>query len=359
MTNILQVVTDTDRRGAQVFACDLHAALEERGHQVSTMALAPGDVGGLDIPVLGPQRLAASTLRALHGEARRHQVVVAHGSTTLPACALALIGTRAPFVYRQISDSLFWASSLRRRVRVRAGLMRAARVVALWQGSARTLHQSFGVPDAKVRVVANGVPPGRFPLRDPAVIAERRTMFSLRRDAPTAVYAGALVPEKGVDTVLEALAQVPDLQLLIAGDGPERRRLEALAIQNAPGRVVFAGVLDDVASAYVAGDFVVLASRGGDSMPAALIEAGLMGIPAVSTAVEAIPEIVVDGETGFLATSASPKPFGAAMRRMVDDLDGARRMGDAARGHCLERYSIDRVAVAWENVIAELLPKAA
>jgi glycosyltransferase involved in cell wall biosynthesis len=300
-----------------------------------------------------------STLRSLRREARRYQVVVAHGSTTLPACALALFGTRVPFVYRQISDSLFWAPSFPRRLRVRAGLARAARIVALWPGSARTLHQSFGVPDRKVRLVANGVPPDRFPPRDPAIVDDGRTRFSLRPDVPVAVYAGALVPEKGVDIVIEALAGVPKLQLLVAGDGPERERLESLVNTNAPGRVVFAGVLDDVASAYDVADFVVLASRGGDSMPAALIEAGLMGIPAVSTDVEAIPEIVVDGVTGVVAGSASIEAFRVAMQTMVDDPDRSRRMGVAARDHCLERYSIDRVALAWEDVLAQVVLEVA
>src|SRR4051812_300012 len=121
MNEILQVVTDDDRRGAQVFACDLHDALERREHVVTTVALAPGVVGGLDLPVLGSKRLAYGTLRALRRLADRHEVVIAHGSSTLPACALGLAASRTPFVYRQISDSLFWAPSRARRLRVRAG----------------------------------------------------------------------------------------------------------------------------------------------------------------------------------------------------------------------------------------------
>src|SRR4051794_10190147 len=134
MTEILQVVTDTDRRGAQVFAEDLHAALVRRGHGVTTVALAPGVVGGLDLEALGPRRRSVQTLRELRCAARRHEAVLAHGSTTLPMCALALVGTSVPFAYRQISDSLFWAPDRLRRLRVRIGLARAARVVALWTG---------------------------------------------------------------------------------------------------------------------------------------------------------------------------------------------------------------------------------
>ena len=156
---ILQVVTDTDRRGAQVFATDLHDALVRRGRQVKTVALAPGVVGGLELPTLGPTRKHPSTINALRTACREVDVVVAHGSTTLPLCALVRPLTGTPFVYRQISESTFWAGSAARRLRVRAALSAASRVVALWSGSADTLHDTFGVVRHKIRVVPNGVPP--------------------------------------------------------------------------------------------------------------------------------------------------------------------------------------------------------
>src|SRR5215469_13707106 len=135
VATVLQVITDTDRRGAQVFAMDLHAALTRRGDRVRTVALAPGRTGGLDVPVLGRRRLSLGTLRRLTTEARSAQVLVAHGSTTLPACAVVSAFSRTPFVYRQISDSLYWARSAGRRWRVRVELTRAARTVALWPGA--------------------------------------------------------------------------------------------------------------------------------------------------------------------------------------------------------------------------------
>src|SRR5689334_23828189 len=98
---VLQVITDTDRRGAQKFAVDLNDALDKRHVQVETVALERGsDHRGFDVPVLGPSRTAAATLRALRAHMSRSSVVVGHGSTTLYACALASVGTGVPFVYR-------------------------------------------------------------------------------------------------------------------------------------------------------------------------------------------------------------------------------------------------------------------
>ncbi len=349
--HILQVVTDTDRRGAQVFATDLHAAFERRGREVRTIALAPGAVGGLELPVIGEQRLAPRTLLALRHEISGAGVVIAHGSSTLPACAVATLGLRVPFVYRQISDSTFWAPTALRRARVRVGLSRAAAIVALWSGSARTLTERFGVRADKITVIPNGVPPERFP---PVGADDRRSSriaLGLDSSRPTVVYAGALVIEKGVDLAIDALADFEAAQLLVAGDGPERARLEQLAERRAPGRVTFAGSLADVTMAYAAADVVVLPSRGGDSMPAALIEAGMMGIPAVSTPVEGIPDIVVDGITGTLVPIGDPHALGLALAKILSDRNRARALGIAAAEHCLRYFAIDEVTRQWSAVL--------
>src|SRR5688500_4571606 len=101
---VLQVVTDRERRGGQVFATDLAPALERLGVVVRTVALADGRRPQLEIDVLGGKAKRLSTVRALRRVAKDYDVVVAHGSTTLVVCAIGLLGTGVPFVYRQISD---------------------------------------------------------------------------------------------------------------------------------------------------------------------------------------------------------------------------------------------------------------
>ena len=194
-----------------------------------------------------------------------------HGSTTLPACAIAGAGLRTPFVYRQISDSRFWAPTAARRLRVRLGLQRATHVVALWGGSAETLRAWLHVPAHRVTVIPNGVPTAPFLAVPPA------GAFSGR--GPVLLYAGALAPEKGVETAVRAMALLPDATLLVAGDGPDRAWLEELSCHVAPGRVEFLGPVESIAPVYARAEVVVLPSRGGDSMPAVLIEAGWRRTP--------------------------------------------------------------------------------
>jgi glycosyltransferase involved in cell wall biosynthesis len=347
---ILQVVTDDDRRGAQVFAGDLEQELSCLGHRVNTVGLSPGVVGGLDVDVLGPRRMHASTLLSLRRLMTTADVVVAHGSTTLPACAVASLGTRVPFVYRQISDSLFWANTLTRRLRVRWALARAARVVALWDGAADTLKQHFGVPSGRIDCIANGVAAERFPFVAANHKPAARRELGLSPSGAVVAYVGALTGEKGVDTAVEALSDLSNVTLLIVGAGPERARLEERAGAY-PKRVIFIGSVDQPQTAYAAADVVVLPSRGGDSMPATLIEAGLTGRPVVSTPVAGIPKIVQDNVTGFIVPQDDACALAAAVRKLLGSDRLSIAFSYAARRRCIENYSIKNIAPEWARTI--------
>jgi glycosyltransferase involved in cell wall biosynthesis len=295
------------------------------------------------------------TLRRLRKEARRADAVIAHGSTTLWACAAVRLVSGTPFAYRQISDSTFWAPTRARRLRVRAGLRLAARVVALWSGSAATLHRQFGVDDAKVRVIPNGVPADRVAPVDRLAAPTTRRTLGLQPAAPTVLSLGALVPEKGVDLTIRAVGGLRGVQLLVVGDGPQRAHLERLAASVAPGRVVFTGSVADPNTAFTAADVVSLPSRGGDSMPAVLIEAGLAGLPVVSTPIQGIVDIVEPGVTGALVTPDSVEELRIELDRVLGDPALAARRGDAARERCIEHFTIDAVGAAWARVVDELV----
>lgn len=350
---ILHVVTDTDRRGSQVFGTDLADALIRRGHTCRAVALAPGTSGrGLDVPVLGPTRLGPATLRALRGQLSGWDVVIAHGSSTLPACVLAGAGRRFRLVYRQISDTLFWAGTVRKRLRVRFLLGRCQGVFALADSSAQVLIDHFGVAPAKLRIVPNGVPTGRFT----GVVHDRRAAraeIGVDTEAPLALYVGALVPEKGVDLLIEAATMLPGWKIVVVGDGPERHRLRDLAARRAPaGAVDFLGAMASPVAAYEAADVVVLPSRGGDSMPGVLIEAGMLGVPAVATPIGATADVVLDGRTGRIV----PVGDAAELARGVTEVFAqAARFGEEARRHCLEHFDLEVVADAWEQALLQLV----
>jgi len=339
---VLQVVTSTDRRGAETSAIELAGALERRGLAVRTVALAPGASGGLEVPALGRSALGVHALRALRREAQRAGVVVAHGSRTLPACAIALLGTRVPFVYRNIGDPRFWAASPLRRARTRAFLARARAVVALTAESSSILSDRYGVAPARVTVIPNGVASARHRPADSSARAAARAALGLPNGVPVVAVIGALRPEKDVGLAIDAVACVEGAHLLVVGDGPERLAAEASAQRVAPGRVHFTGSLADPGPAFDAADVVALTSRT-EGVPAVLVEAGLRAIPVVTTDVGFVRDVVAHGVTGLVVTQREPIALSVAIRRALASPD----LGVAARRRCAERFDLEPVADAW------------
>lgn len=349
---VLHVITDRDRRGAQVFAGDLAAGLSKLGVDNTVVALAPGEHGDL-LPVqcLGPGRRSVRTLMELRRRARSCDVVVAHGSATLLACSVALVGMSVPFVYRQISDPVHWAGTWSRRLRVAMFLRRATEIVALSTSAAQVLRKHYWLRAGSIRVIPNAVPSVPFGPATPAQRNAGRERFRLPLDVPVALCMCALAPEKGVDLVINAMGGLAPSHLLIVGDGPERTRLESLARQVAPGRVVFTGSIEEAPPALHAADLIVLSSRGGDSMPAALIEAGLCAVPAVSTPVGAITEVVIHEVTGLIVAIDDQVGLTHSMKRLLDDTDERGTFGFAARDRCGSMFTIEATAPEWLEVL--------
>jgi glycosyltransferase involved in cell wall biosynthesis len=348
--HVLQVIATTDRRGAEVFAIELGDVLRARGASVDTVALAVGVVGGIDVPVLGARPMALSTLRALRRMAKHYDVFIAHGSTTLPACAVSLIGARVLFVYRNIGDPRYWSSTHLRRLRVRTGLRRAAHVVAIAEPARELLIARYGVRRDRCSVIPTAADPERFIPASPADRSAARRELGLPENAMVAATVGALSPEKNVAATIAGLPRRADWHLLVAGDGRERTALEARARCDAPGRVHFLGNVADPCMVYRAADVVVLTSHT-EGLPAVLIEAGLSGLPVVTTDVGFVREIVRDGVTGVVVPAGDANALGAALTRAFAR---RREWGARARRDCVDRFGLGKVAADWDDVLQRL-----
>jgi glycosyltransferase involved in cell wall biosynthesis len=348
---VLQVITDRDRRGAQVFAVDLAPGLEALGCEVTTVALAAGTRGdSLPVEVLGPSQRSWRTFRALRGAAKQHDLVIAHGSSTLLACAVALVGTGIPFVYRQISDPLVWAGTLLRRIRVALLLRRASCVVALTDGLATVVRRHYRLSAERVRVIPNAVPGSRFRPPSPHERAGARAELGAPQGRLLVAAVGSLSPEKGFDLAIEAVAELADVSLVIAGAGPERQSLEQRAERCAPGRVVFLGQVPDSVHLYWAADVVLVPSRT-EAMPAVVIEAGLCGVPLVATDVGSIREVLGDGEGSRIVAANDPGALTVALAAALRDHSAERLKAENVERRLRSRYTIEVASLAWLDVI--------
>jgi glycosyltransferase involved in cell wall biosynthesis len=345
---ILQVIAATHRRGAEIYAVDLRDELRRRGRSMELVALRPGQgPSTLDVATLSDTRFGG--LRRLRGLARASRGVLAHGSDTLPATVIATLGTDVPFVYRSIGDPAFWSARRSRRLPVGAQLRRAAAVAVTNQGAADTLLRAYGLTPERVRVIPNGRPLDRFP--SPTIDERRRARDRLLGGlaGPVVGFLGALSHEKGPDRAIQAVAQLPDTHLLVAGDGALRPMLEAYAEAIAPGRIHFIGTVADPRELLLAVDAVVVPSRS-EGFPGVAIEAGLTAVPVVATAVGAIPEVVIDGTTGFVVGSGRPGDLADALRAAAARHDD---LGRAARAECVGRYDLRSIADQWDALLDE------
>src|SRR5213083_1575653 len=171
---------------------------------------------------------------------------------------------------------------------------------------------------------------------EPGLFADGRAHPHAR---PYVAAVGRLVPQKGFDVLLEAFARLdaPEVDLLIAGDGPERRRLEALRARlGLAARVHLLGAVDRaaVASLYRGARLVVCPSRW-EGLPLVCLGAMASGRAVVASRVDGIPDAVGDGETGLLVPPEDPVALAGALRALLED--GPRRERLGARGRALVR----------------------
>jgi len=342
------VLSSNQRRGAETFGYELHSALRERGVRSEICCLEPGE-GGSRLPVtaLANSRFSLAGLRALRRRARQARAVVAHGSNTLLACGAGLVGTGVPFVYISIGDPRYWAGTPLRRTRARWLIRRAAAVVAISPSAYEVLIQHYGLDPRQVRVIPNGRSAATFAPADSRQRAAARKQLGLPATADLVAAVGALSPEKRIDDAIAAVAMLPDVSLVVAGDGPERTALEALARRVAHDRVYFLGATDGAATVLAAADVLVLSSTS-EGVPGVLIEAGLSGLPAVATDVGWVRDVVRPGGTGLLVPPARPDLLASALRSA---LTGRQALGSAAREHCLATFDMAAVTDEWQCVL--------
>jgi glycosyltransferase involved in cell wall biosynthesis len=347
---VVGFVNTTDRRGAEVFAHTVLQQLAEQGADGELWAISPGTGSQrLDIDHLGGNRFDPRVVRRARELVRSADVAVAFGGNALQLAALATAGTDVPFAYRQIGDPSFWGRVRLADVRIGRPMRQAAAVVALWEGAGADLIARYQLDPAQVRVIPNARDGARF---EPVGAAERAAaQESLGLDPGTTVaYLGALSWEKRPADAIRAIAPLPDVQLVLAGDGPLRMELEDLAAEAAPGRVRLTGVVSDARTVLHAADVLVCTSAT-EGMAGCLLEAGLCGVPVVATRVGAAEEVVEDGVTGVLVDVDDPIAVAQGIMRALDQREA---MAVAARARTVERYSFEHVTPAWGSLLVEL-----
>jgi glycosyltransferase involved in cell wall biosynthesis len=221
------------------------------------------------------------------------------------------------------------------------------RYVAVSRDVADELVARFHYPAAKVEVVYNAVRPERFEGPPPAGLREQ---LGLGRGLPVVLTCARLDEQKGHDVLLRAAAQLPDVAFALAGEGPERSRLEALAGElGIADRVLFLGYRTDIPQLLAACDVFALPSLyEGSSL--AVLEAMAARRAVVSSAIGGTDELIDDGEDGILVAPGEVAPLVAALGRLLADGERRELLGRRAR----ERVEADFTPAAMRGRIVAI-----
>jgi glycosyltransferase involved in cell wall biosynthesis len=223
-------------------------------------------------------------------------------------------------------------------------LLRGAKRLDSYQCiSLRTVKimEDAGFSTERLHLVPNAVDLARF---KPPVVRNQ--------DVFRAVFVGRHVPVKGLDVLLKAwaLAELPaKAQLTLAGDGPERDRLIALAKDlGIEGSVKFPGMVQDVPALLSENNLYVQASHQ-EGLPNAVLEAMSTALPVVATRVSGHEDIITDGETGFLVPPNDSLALSMVLSRLAHQQELRMEMGGTARKYVEKKFST--------SVITESLAK--
>jgi glycosyltransferase involved in cell wall biosynthesis len=189
--------------------------------------------------------------------------------------------------------------------------------------------------------------------------AETRKLMGVPQDAFVVGWVGRMTGVKNTDDVLAAIRLLHDREvdayLCMVGDGPDRDGLERRAHElGITRRCLFLGYQEEVARFYAACDTIILPSVN-EGTPVSAIESLAAGRPVVATRVGGVPDVVDDGEDGFLVEPGSTKELADRLEQLARDPELRERMGEHGRARMIDRYAVQRLVDDIDQLYQSLL----
>lgn len=217
--------------------------------------------------------------------------------------------------------------------------------------------------DKKMITIPLGLELDRFQQQVPALAGRFRERLGIPEDVPVVSHVARMVPIKRHDVFLRAIRRVwdqfPEARFVLVGDGEMRPQLERLAEElDLDDRLVWAGFVREQELIYADTDLLVLTSDN-EGLPVAVIEALASGRPVISTRVGGVPELIDEGETGYIVPPGNPEALADALVDALSDMDRLRRMGQKGQQKTLEKYNSHRLVHDIDRLYQSLLKKRA
>ena len=372
--------------GGSIYWAELSRWLMRRGHQVNMLAGVPRgttsgwgttvrlvsvrrNLRGRSLPaLLSRLSFAVRAVPSVRAYAEQWEPDIIH--TVPPVASQAALragqATGIPVVASVLSHvETQWR--VLERDRLRAALFRRlehwaidqpfSRIICLTQHSRRVLLRE-GIPVERLVYVPHAIDTKRF---GPGALPTVRVQLRLARDVFAVGYAGALTPDKGVDRLIRAFARLEQhqgLQLLIAGDGPERGRLQRLVCKLKLRNVRFLGALDYQAMpGFMASLDLYVSPSLTETLPTTVLEALGTGTPVMATGVGGTAGFL-QNRLGIVLRDPRVETIAESIDQWLDCRDELRQMGISGQRHVLLEHSWDKTGPLVEDVYQQCLPTA-
>lgn len=352
--------------GAEVLVARIARRLSNRYRFVFACLDELGPLGeqlrddGFVVDVLGRNSgLDLGCARRLSRFLRSHGVEVLHAHQYTP-----FFYALASRVFRSYPPVLFtehgrWHPDYPRRKRIvfnRIFLRRHDHVIGVGEAVRQALINNEGISAERVKVIYNGVNSTEF-VGGGRSDARRALGIGDRDDV--VIQVARLDALKDHFTALRAIERLtaarPTLQLLLVGEGPERRAIEAeIDRRGLQNHVRLLGLRSDVAQLLTAADAFLLSSVS-EGIPVTVIEAMLAELPVVSTRVGGVDEVVKSEVTGLMAAAGDDATLAEALDRLLSNESLRRQMGQAGRQRATELFSEQQMHESYAQLYREML----
>ncbi len=335
---IVQYITPSRMGGAETYFLTLCEFLAKRGHRVIIVTKRDCQL-----------RIEAEKLRPLGVEVHGWHTRGKFDARTLFRLVQLLKRERADLLNTHLTTASWngaWAGKLTGvpcaawvHGRDRKTWFQWADKLLAVAGSVREFLIEQGVAPKKIELLYFGVDLTRFTPFDDSQKREAKASFQLSPDARTVGVVASLIERKGHRFLLDALAGLPDdVEVLLAGEGPLEGELRAQAKQlGLDGRVHFLGFQKEVKTVLAATDVFCLPSLK-EGLPISIMEAQACGLVVVAAKTAGVPEVVREGETGFLCEAGDANALRLALERALQSAEKSREIGRAARSFLEENF---------------------
>lgn len=354
---VLHTEASTGWGGQEIRILDECAGFMARGHEafVAAPAEAPIVQAAKDrnIPVraIPLNRRRPASLMAFRGLLREIQpdIIVTHSSSDswLAAFATRTLSPRIPIIRTRHLSTPVAPGPVNRWL---YGSV-PSRVATTGEAIRSHLIETLKLPPDFVVSVPTGADMTRFVPGDKAAA---RKKLDISEGSPVIGIVATLRSWKGHRFLLAAL-QEPELagvRLIIVGDGPQSPNLlKQVEELNLKDRVRFAGQQKDVLPWMQSFDVFAFPSTGNEGVPQALVQAMACGLPVVTTAVGAIPEVVRHEQDGLIVASENPQALAEGIARLLRDPVLGLRLSETGRAHVLSRFSSAAMLDTMERML--------